>query len=160
MWVQSFTLSHTFENVNVTLELHSQLAPFHVLALVTSPKLRTWHSTNKNQPKCNCSIYNYMQLIVVSNPLEIFVITRPNFNYFGHFHNYDATIEIFILLLGWILDLFSSINRLICPINRNSHQINHILKVLYGDIEVYFYICIKITFIIWKFIIQFFKILL
>jgi hypothetical protein len=89
-----------------------------------------------------------MQLIVVSNQLERFVIIRPNFTYFGHFHNDDATIEIFILLLGWILDLFSSINRLICPINRNSHQINRILKVLYGDIEVYFYICIKIIFII------------
>jgi hypothetical protein len=63
--------------------------------------------------------------------LEIFVTTRPNFNYFGHSHNYDATIDNFILLVGWILGLFSSINKLKCPINHNSHQIIHILKVLY-----------------------------
>jgi hypothetical protein len=64
--------------------------------------------------------------------------TRPNFNYFGHSHNYDATITNFILLVGSILHLFSSINRFICPISRNSHQISCILKVLYNDIGVYF----------------------
>jgi len=96
--------------------------------------------------------YSHFQL-----DLGAFVSTRPNFNYFGNSHNYDPTLEIFIVLVGWIFGLFSSINRLICPIDRNSHQISCILKVLYGDIEVYFYICIKIIFIIWKFIIQFFN---
>jgi hypothetical protein len=40
-------------------------------------------------------------------------------------------------------------NILICPINHNSHQISHILKVFYGDIGVYFYVCIKIIFMIY-----------
>jgi hypothetical protein len=71
----------------------------------------------------------------------------PNLNYFGHFHNYDATIKNFILLVGSILHLFSSINRLICPINRNSCQISYILKVFYNDIGVYFNVCIKIIYI-------------
>ncbi len=62
----------------------------------------------------------------------------PNFNYFGHSHNYDAIIRNFILLLGSILHLFSSINSLICPIIRNSHQISRILKVFYNDIRGYF----------------------
>jgi len=65
-------------------------------------------------------------------------MTRPTFNYFGHFHNYDATIKIFILLVASILHLFSSINTLICPISRNNHQISYILKIFYNDIRVYF----------------------
>jgi hypothetical protein len=73
--------------------------------------------------------------------------TRPNFNYFGHCHNYDATIRNFILLVGSILHLFSSINRLICPINCNNHQISCILKVFYNDIGVYFNVCTKIIYI-------------
>jgi hypothetical protein len=72
--------------------------------------------------------------------------TWPNFNYFGHSHNYDATIRNFILLVGLILHLFSSINRLIYPISPNSHQISCILKVLYNDIGVYFNICTKIIY--------------
>ncbi len=72
--------------------------------------------------------------------------TRPNFNYFGHSPNYDATIRNFILLVGLILHLFSSINRLICPINRNTHQISCILKVFYNDIGVYLNICTKIIY--------------
>ncbi len=70
-----------------------------------------------------------------------FAIIRPNFNYFGHSHNYDATIKSFILLVRLILHLFSSINRLICPISCNSHQISYILKVFYNDIWVYFIVC-------------------
>jgi len=89
--------------------------------------------TNKNQPKCNHSIYDYMRL-----DLWIFATTRPTFNYFDHFHNYDATIRNFILLVASILHLFSSINTLICPISDNSHQISYILKVFYNDIRVYF----------------------
>jgi hypothetical protein len=73
-------------------------------------------------------------------------ITRPNFNYFGHSHNYDASIRNFILLVGLILDLFSSINTLIYPNSRNSHQISCILKVLYNDIRVYFNVCTKIIY--------------
>ncbi len=77
---------------------------------------------------------------------KIFATTRPNFNYFGHFHNYDATIKTFILLVELILHLFSSINRFICPINRNSHEINCILKVFYNDIGVYFNVSTKIIY--------------
>jgi hypothetical protein len=74
------------------------------------------------------SIYNY----------------KSNFNYFDY--NYDATIENFILLVGWVWSLFPSINRLICSINHNTHQISSILKVFYGDITLYFYVCINIIF--------------
>jgi hypothetical protein len=93
-----------------------------------------------------------MQLNRLQLDLGIFVTTRPNFNYFGHFHNYDAIIRNFILLVRSILHLFSSINRLICPISHNSHQINCILKVFYNDIgcilmnvlKLYIYIiCIR-----------------
>jgi hypothetical protein len=79
--------------------------------------------------------------------MRIFATTRPTFNYFGHFHNYDATIKNFILLVTSILHLFSSINRLICPISRNSHQISYILKVFYNDIGVYFNVCTKMIYI-------------
>jgi len=48
------------------------------------------------------------------------------------------------------LNLISSINRLICPISCNNHQINYIFKICYGDIGVYFYVCIKIIFMICK----------
>ncbi len=41
---------------------------------------------------------------------------------------------------------FQSINRLICPISRNSHQISCILKVFYNDIGVYFNVCTKIMY--------------
>jgi len=99
--------------------------------------------TSRNQPKYNQSIRNYMWLTVVCLDLGIL----QNFNYFGHSHNYDATIKNFILLVGSILYLFSSINRLICPISRNSHQISCILKVFYNDIGVYFNVCTKIIYI-------------
>jgi len=78
--------------------------------------------------------------------LGVFTTIRSNFNYFGHSYNYDATIEIFILPIRWFLGLFSSINILICPISHNKHQINHILKILYVDIN--FYVCINIIFMI------------
>jgi hypothetical protein len=78
--------------------------------------------------------------------LGVFTTIRSNFNYFGHFYNYETTPKNLILSNGWLLNLFSSINRLICPINYNSHQINHILKVFYGDLGLYFYVCIKIVF--------------
>jgi hypothetical protein len=59
---------------------------------------------------------------------------------------FDATIRNFILLVGLILHLFSSINRFTCPISRNSHQISYILKVFYNDIRVYFNVCTKIIY--------------
>jgi hypothetical protein len=71
----------------------------------------------------------------------MFATTRPNFNYFDHSHNYDATIKKFILLVELILHLFSSINRLICPISPNNYQISGILKVFYNDVGVYFNVC-------------------
>jgi hypothetical protein len=51
-------------------------------------------------------------------------------------------------LVGWLLDLFSSMNILICPNSHNSPQISHILMIFYDDIEVYFYVCSKIIFMI------------
>jgi hypothetical protein len=60
-------------------------------------------------------------LVEISQNVTIsFATTRPNF----------------ILLVG-----------LICLSTCNSHQISHILKVLYDDIGVYFYIRIKIIYI-------------
>ncbi len=81
--------------------------------------------------------------------LGIFTTIQSNFNYFGHYSNYDATIRNFILSVQWFLGLFSSMNILICPISRNSHQISHILKVFYNDMQVYFHVCIKIIFTIY-----------
>ncbi len=43
-------------------------------------------------------------------------ITKPNFNYFGHSHNYDATIRNFILLVGSILHLFHPLIGLYVPL--------------------------------------------
>ncbi len=81
--------------------------------------------------------------------LKVFTTIRSNFNYFGHSYNYDATIENFIVSFGWILSVFSFINKLICLISYNSHQITPILKIFYDDIGVYFYVCIKIMFMIY-----------
>jgi hypothetical protein len=76
--------------------------------------------------------------------LGVFTTIRSNFNYFGHSYNYDTIIGNFILSFGWFLCLFLSMDILICSINHNSQQISHILKVLYTNIGVYFYVCIKI----------------
>jgi hypothetical protein len=57
-------------------------------------------------------------------------------------------LENFILLVASILHLFSSINKLICPISCNNRQISYILKVFYNDIGVYFNVCTKIIYII------------
>jgi hypothetical protein len=53
-------------------------------------------------------------------------------------------------LVGWILSLFSSINRLICSIKHNNNQISYILKIFYDD--MYFYVFIKIYDIIYIYI--------
>jgi hypothetical protein len=99
-------------------------------------------NTSKNQSKCHHSICDYMRL-----NLKTFAITRPNFNYFGHSLNYDATIRNFVLLVVWILGLFSFINRLICPISHNNHQISYTQKVFYNDIGVYFDVLILYIYI-------------
>ncbi len=131
----------------------------------TSLQSLTWHSVaitcsqcsvfhNMNQQDAPVEIgQNVTSPFMTTCDLQSFVTkfgniatTRPNFNYFGHFHNYDATIRNFILLVGLILHLFSSINRLIYPISCNSHQISYILKVFYIDIGVYFNICTKIIY--------------
>ncbi len=78
----------------------------------------------------------------------IFATTRQNFNYFDHSHNYDETIKSFILMVGSILHLFSSINKLICSISHNNHQISCILKIFYNDTRVSFNVYIKIIYII------------
>jgi hypothetical protein len=104
-------------------------------------------NTSRNQPKCNHYIYDYATCSRLRLDLKIFATIRPNFNYFDHSHNYDATIKNFVLLVGSILHLFSSINKLICPISCNSHQISYILKVFYNDIGVYFNVCTKIIYI-------------
>jgi hypothetical protein len=44
VWAHSLSLSRTPRNVNVTPRLHYRPAPFYVFALVTNPKLRSWHS--------------------------------------------------------------------------------------------------------------------
>jgi hypothetical protein len=64
-------------------------------------------------------------------------------------HHFQPSIGNFILSVGWLLCLFSSMNILTCPIIHNRRQISSILKVFYGDIGVYFYVCIKIIFTIY-----------
>ncbi len=80
--------------------------------------------------------------------MGVFASKRSNFNYFGHFYNYVPTIENFIMLVGWILNIFSSMNILIHPISCISNQISRILKVLYDDLGVYFNVCIIFIFMI------------
>jgi len=53
-------------------------------------------------------------------------------------------LENFILSVGSFLGLFSSINRLICPITHNSHQISYILKVFYSDLKCIFMYALKL----------------
>ncbi len=103
--------------------------------------------TNRNQPKCNHSFMSTCNLQLFATRFGNICNYKTKFQLFWSFHNYDATIKIFILLVGSILHLFSSINRLICPISRSSHQISYILKVFYNDIHVYFNVCIKIIYI-------------
>ncbi len=83
--------------------------------------------------------------------LGVFATLRSNFNYFGHFYKYVTTIENFITMIEWFTSLFSSINRLICPISRNTNQINHTLKIFYGDFDVYFYVSIEVICMINKY---------
>jgi hypothetical protein len=65
-------------------------------------------------------ISNCLQLV-----LEVFVTIKSNFNYFGHWCDYVATIDNFILWAGWFFSLFSSMNTLICLTSDNSHQVSH-----------------------------------
>jgi len=53
--------------------------------------------------------------------MGVFVTIKSNFNYFDHCCDYVVTIDKFILLARWFLNLFSSMNILICPISHNSH---------------------------------------
>ncbi len=39
--------------------------------------------------------------------LGIFAIKRPNFNYFGHSHNYDATILVILTTMMQLLEISS-----------------------------------------------------
>ncbi len=118
-------------------------------------KAKIWDTINRKWTEASLVkiSQNVTSPIMTTCNLQSFVtrfgniaITRPNFNYFGHSHNYGATIRNFILLIGSILHLFSSINKLIYPISRNSHQISYILKVFYNDIGVYFNVCTKIIY--------------
>jgi hypothetical protein len=58
-------------------------------------------------------------------------------------------LENSILSVEWLLDLFPSMNILICPISHKSHQISHILKIIYSDIGVCSYVYTKIIFTIY-----------
>ncbi len=76
-----------------------------------------------------------------------FATIKSNFNYFGHCCDFVTIIDNFIIWVEWILCLFSSMNRLICPINHNNHQVSYTeLEISYGDLGEYFYVCIQIIF--------------
>jgi hypothetical protein len=107
-----------------------------------------WPNTNRNQPKCNHSIYDYMQLIVVCDYIWEYLQLQDQLSTnLVIFTTTMQLLENFILLVTSNLHLFSSINRLICPISRNSLQISCILKIFYNDIGVYFNVCTKIIYI-------------
>jgi hypothetical protein len=121
-------------NVIVLVSMNSKITEKRALSLVEI-------SQNVTSPfTTTCDLQSFM------TRFGNIATTQPNFNYFGHSHNYDPTIRNFILLVRLILHLFSSINRVIYPISRNSHQISCILMVLYNDIGVYFNICAKIIY--------------
>jgi hypothetical protein len=75
---------------------------------------------------------------------RVFTNIRSNFNYFGHFYNYVSIIENFIILVGWSFNLFSFMNRFICPISCITNQISHTLNVFYNDFRLYFNVCINL----------------
>jgi hypothetical protein len=60
VWTHFLTFSCTFKNVNVNVifELHFQPTPFHTLVLVTSPRLKLWHS------KLNETGYHFVKKII------------------------------------------------------------------------------------------------
>jgi len=134
--IQKYVTLYSY--VNMCFKSLSKIMSF------SNPLKRHWIveiSQNVTNPfMTTCNLYSF------ATRFGNIATTRSNFNYFGHSHNYDATIRNFILLVGLILHLFSSINRLICPISHDSHQINYILKVFYNDIRVYFNVCTKIIY--------------
>lgn len=79
--------------------------------------------------------------------LRIFATTKSNFNYICHCCDFVALIDNFTLWVRWFLCLFSFMNRFICPITHNNDQVSCIeLKIFYGDLAIYFYVCIEIVF--------------
>jgi len=87
-------------------------------------------------------IYSCLCLI-----LKVFATIKSNFNYFDHCCDFVMIIDNFIIWVEWFLCLFSSINRFICCISRNNHQVGCIeLEIFYGDLGEYFYVCIQIVF--------------
>jgi hypothetical protein len=102
-------------------------------------------STSRNQPKCNHSIYVAMWLVVICDYIWEYLQAQYQLStILVIFTTMMQLLKNFILLVTSNLHLFSSINRLVCPISCNSHQINYILKVFYNDIRVYFNVYTKI----------------
>jgi hypothetical protein len=72
---------------------------------------------------------------------ESFWNYKSNFNYFGHYCDFVTIIVNFIIWVQWLLCLFSSMNRLMCPISRNNHQVScSELEIFYNDLGEYFYV--------------------
>ncbi len=97
--------------------------------------------------------YQWQALVKISQNVIIPFTTTCNLQSFGtrfgNICNYKTKFQLFwsfsqrfplenfIPLVGSILRLFLSINRLICPISCNSHQISCILKIFYNDKRVH-----------------------
>jgi hypothetical protein len=86
---------------------------------------------------CNCNLWWI---------LRSFATIKSNFNYFGRCYDYVATIDNFILCARWFLSLFSSMNRLTCPINHNSHQLSCTLRGILWWLKGIF-LCMYLNFI-------------
>jgi len=109
-------------------------------------------STSRNQPKCNHSIYAYMWLVVICDYIWEYLQAQDQLSIIlVIFTTMMQLLKNFIVLVTSNLHLFSSINRLICPISCNSHQISYIPKVFYNDIKVYFNVYTKILYIYIKY---------
>jgi hypothetical protein len=93
VWVPSLALSCTPKSVNVTLRLHSQLAPFHAFALVTNLRLGSWHVGSCFKFlnfRYTCSsfyiIWYHLQKLVLI--LQIYSFNHPTYNCFTSLMHY------------------------------------------------------------------------
>jgi hypothetical protein len=98
---------HKWSNLKLTLNDYKAILSCHMAQsscfnwMVEGGKKYIFYKMFQKSKWC----YESHSLVEISQNVTRFgniVTTRSNFNYFGHSHNYDATIRNFILLVGLI----------------------------------------------------------
>ncbi len=91
-YVKMYVLMHkSFDNNGI----HQKFTKLHTLVKISQNVTASFATT--------CDLYSFV------TKFESITTMRSNFNYFHHSYNYDATIKNFILSVGCLLSLFSSI---------------------------------------------------